>query len=258
MSAPPLKPLLFARCLCLCAVLLAQEQALAAPAAAVTLLAIDHAGGHSNPRAQGLSAWLHELRARTSIDVALSPRRVDLTAPHGFFDAAVPPSPLWVWQGDQAFEPLPDEALVPLARALRAGGALFVDASDGVASGPFEQSVTRELLRLFPGIPLVPIPHDHVLYRSFYLVDRHSGRTNARPELLGMTFEGRLVVVLSANDLSGAMAKDATGNWAFSATDGPRAREMATRLCINWVMYCLCLDYKADQVHLPFLLKRRH
>lgn len=226
--------------------------------AATALMAVDHPGGNSNPRPQGLTALLHAIRARTSIDMALTPTRVDLTAPGGAFAAAVPPAPLWVWQGDQAFAPLPEAALQPLAQVLRAGGCLFVDASDGVADGPFEQSVTRELKRLLPGVPLVPIPHDHVLYRSFYLVDRPSGRTNARPALLGMTFEGRLAVVLSANDLSGAMAKDATGGWAYAAMDGDRAREMATRLSINWAMYCLCLDYKADQVHLPFLLKRRH
>jgi hypothetical protein len=26
---------------------------------------------------------------------------------------------------------------------------------------------------------------------------------------------------------------------------------------VNLVMYALCLDYKADQVHVPFIMKRR-
>ena len=33
--------------------------------------------------------------------------------------------------------------------------------------------------------------------------------------------------------------------------------EMAARWGINIVMYAMCLDYKADQVHIPFILKRR-
>ena len=38
---------------------------------------------------------------------------------------------------------------------------------------------------------------------------------------------------------------------------GERQREMAFRLGINLAMYALCLDYKADQVHVPFILKKR-
>ena len=33
--------------------------------------------------------------------------------------------------------------------------------------------------------------------------------------------------------------------------------ETAVRWGINAVMYALCLDYKSDQVHIPFILKRR-
>jgi hypothetical protein len=220
-------------------------------------MAIDHPGGHSNPRPQGLLTWLFETRRRTSIAMALAPQRFDVTCADGIFNAPIPPSPLYVWQGEGAFEPLPQRAIDTLSQALRAGGSLLVDVSEGIADGPFERSVTRELARVLPGTPLVPIPQDHVLYKSFYLVDRHSGRTGARPNLLGMTFEGRLAVVLSANDLLGAMAKDPLGGWAYAVADGDRAREMATRLAINWIMYALCLDYKADQVHLPFILKRR-
>ena len=38
---------------------------------------------------------------------------------------------------------------------------------------------------------------------------------------------------------------------------GENQREMAFRLGINLVMYALCVNYKADQVHVPFILKRR-
>ena len=35
-----------------------------------------------------------------------------------------------------------------------------------------------------------------------------------------------------------------------------RQRELAFRMGVNLVMYALCLDYKADQVHVPALLER--
>ena len=38
---------------------------------------------------------------------------------------------------------------------------------------------------------------------------------------------------------------------------GEAQREMAFRLGINLAMYALCLDYKTDQVHVPFILRRR-
>ena len=36
-----------------------------------------------------------------------------------------------------------------------------------------------------------------------------------------------------------------------------RPGERAFRLGVNLVMYALCLDYKEDQVHIPFILKKR-
>ena len=38
---------------------------------------------------------------------------------------------------------------------------------------------------------------------------------------------------------------------------GDTQRELAFRLGINLAMYALCLDYKTDQVHVPFILRRR-
>ena len=60
------------------------------------------------------------------------------------------------------------------------------------------------------------------------------------------------------NDLGGAWARDAFGRWEYEVSPGgARQREMAFRLGINLVMYALCLDYKDDLVHTPFILKRR-
>jgi hypothetical protein len=73
-----------------------------------------------------------------------------------------------------------------------------------------------------------------------------------------MFVEDRLAVILSANDLAGAMSRDEFGQWDYDVgVGGDVTREMTFRLGVNIVMYALCLDYKDDQVHLPYILKRR-
>ena len=65
-------------------------------------------------------------------------------------------------------------------------------------------------------------------------------------------------MVALAADVDLAVLRDEFGAWAFTCEPGGEAqRERAVRLRINPLMYALCTDYKADQVHIPFLLKRR-
>jgi hypothetical protein len=138
------------------------------------------------------------------------------------------------------------------------GGTLLVDVSDGLAGGPFDTAVRRELARVLPGATLGRIDQDHVIYKSFYLLDRHGGRVPTKPYLEGMFVGGRLAVVMSSNDLAGAMARDEFGRWEYDVgVGGESTREMTFRLGVNIAMYALCLDYKDDQVHIPFILQRR-
>jgi len=39
--------------------------------------------------------------------------------------------------------------------------------------------------------------------------------------------------------------------------NGDGQREHAVRLAVNIAMYVLCSNYKDDQVHAPFLMRRR-
>jgi len=69
---------------------------------------------------------------------------------------------------------------------------------------------------------------------------------------------GRLAAVYSANDLVGAFARDSLGTWELEVVPGGELqREKAIRLGVNLAMYAMCLDYKEDQVHIPFIMKRR-
>jgi hypothetical protein len=46
--------------------------------------------------------------------------------------------------------------------------------------------------------------------------------------------------------------------WEQAVTPGGDVqREHAVRLAVNIAMYVLCSNYKDDQVHAPFLMRRR-
>lgn len=217
-----------------------------------TFALIQYEGGNWNPRPNGLPRLAWEVRRRTSVAVDLE------TAAVNPVEAAVFNHPFLVWQGDAAFSPLPEPAVQNLRQHLTMGGTLLIDVSDGQPDGPFHRSVLRELQRIFPDRPLVRVPGDHTIYKTFYLLDRHGGRVASRSFLEGIFVEDRLAVVLTTNDVAGAIARDQFGEWEYDVgVGGQTAREMTFRLGINLVMYALCLDYKEDQVHLPFILRRR-
>lgn len=207
---------------------------------------------NSNPRPSALRRLLLEVEKRTSIlvsntEVAVRPDGDEL------FE-----QPFVVLAGDRSFDPLPEEAVLNLRSYLQAGGFLLVDSAEGVRDGPFMKSVRREIGRIFPDRKLTNVPRDHVLYKSFYLIDQPVGRVVVRQLMEGVFDDDRLAVVVSHNDLMGAWARDNFGNWKYQCTPGgERQREFAYRLGINLVMYALCINYKADQVHVPFILRRR-
>ena len=120
------------------------------------------------------------------------------------------------------------------------------------------KSVRREFGRMFPDKSLAAIPGDHVLYKSFYLIDDPVGRIDIADEMLGIFDSDRLYAVVGRNDLFGALARDNFGEWKYTVRPGgEEQREMAFRMGINLLMYALCVNYKSDQVHVPFILKRR-
>ncbi len=209
-------------------------------------------GEGSQPRPSALRRLLQEVDRRTSIEVdtdiqSVGPNRDEL------FEF-----PMIAWSGERAFEPMDDEALSVLRTYLLAGGFLFVDSAEGLEEGPFMESVQRDLNRAFPDRGIQQLPQDHTLHQSFYLIDQPVGRVDRANHLRGIADSDRIAVVLSANDLLGAMARDTFGNWEYDVRpNGDRQREMAFRLGINLVMYALTVNYKADQVHIPFILERR-
>ena len=250
---PPLASIRrFGLCIACLASIASSAAAEEAEHADVQFALLRYSGGNWNPRPHGLPRLAWEVRKRTSIAMGLEVAAVD-PANDALFNY-----PLLVWQGEGAFPPLSEVAVSNLRQHLTMGGSLLIDVSDAAPGGGFDNAVRRELARIFSDNPLGRVPMDHVLYKSFYLLDRHGGRVSNRPYLEGISVENRLAVIMSLNDLAGAIARNEFGEWDYDVgSGGPTAREMTFRLGINWAMYALCLDYKDDQVHIPFILQRR-
>jgi hypothetical protein len=209
--------------------------------------------GHWNPRPTGTRRLAWELEKRTSIEVLLDPVEVKLSD-----EAGLRQYPFLYLSGDAALPTFDEADVGRLRRHLQAGGFLLVDGAEARPGGDFDRSVRALVARLFPREPLTRISPEHVIYKSFYLLKAPVGRVAAVPFLEGVTHDGRLVIVYSQNDLGGAWARDNLGQWEHEVLPGgDQQRELAFRLGINLAMYALCLDYKTDQVHVPFILRRR-
>ena len=122
--------------------------------------------------------------------------------------------------------------------------------------------------------PLAPVPEDHVLTRTFYLLADFPGRWQGNPVWVeappvgaeiqaGMPFrqlnDGVSPVVIGGNSWAEAWAIDDNGAPLYPigrGWEGERQREMAYRFGINLIMYVLTGNYKSDQVHVPELLER--
>ncbi|KIQ68404.1 DUF4159 domain-containing protein [Wenxinia marina] len=219
----------------------------------------------------GLRGLGRVLYARTSIEPA-EPMGIDLERDElAFF-----PFLYWPVTADQ---PIPSrEAYQRLNRYLRGGGMILFDTRDadlgGFGSSTPEGRHLQALARPLDIPPIEPLPEDHVLTRTFYLLQAFPGRFNSRDIWVesapadaalaeGMPFrelnDGVTPVVIGGNDWAAAWAVDESGQWLFPVgrgMAGERQREMAYRFGVNLIMHVLTGNYKSDQVHVPALLER--
>lgn len=217
---------------------------------AVEIRSVDYDGGNPTPRPNAARRLAWEVRQRTSVETRVETTHVKLSDPHVF------DNPLLYFSGDRAFPPLSDAEVQGLRRFVDYGGFVIIDDASPEERG-FDTSVRRMLARAFGGQALTRVDDKHVVYRSFYLVSRPVGRVEGPSYLEGVARAGRLAVVYSRHDLGGAYERDNLGNYALSVAPGSeRQRERAFRLGVNLVLYALCLDYKDDQVHAPFIMRR--
>jgi hypothetical protein len=169
-------------------------------------------------------------------------------------------TPFLYLAGDREFELPTGAAIEALRRFLTFGGFLLIDSAQAGTGSGFDASVRRLLAAVYPSPAKTfeVIDTEHVIYKSFYLLDKPYGRIVTAPALEGIVRNGRINCAYVGNDMGGAWTRDDFGNYEFTCEPGgERQRELSFRLGVNIVMYALCLDYKTDQVHVPFILKRR-
>lgn len=87
-----------------------------------------------------------------------------------------------------------------LRRYFVRGGFIF---ASGCCTNPqFPAAWRRELSRVFPGESVRPIPYEHLIYRSFYKLDRIRSANGDRDiHLEGLFHEGDLVAVMGEDGL---------------------------------------------------------
>jgi hypothetical protein len=219
----------------------------------------------------GLVGLSETLFFRTSVEPA-DPVAVNLeTDELAFF-----PFLYWPVTPDQ---PTPSaDAYAKLNTYLRSGGMIMFDTRDAdIANFGTGSPNGRKLQQLAAPLdipPLEPLPQDHVLTRTFYLLQDFPGRYNSRDvwveaappdaEMVdGMPFrnlnDNVTPVIIGGNDWAAAWAMDERGNPLYpigSGYSGERQREIAYRFGVNLVMHVLTGNYKSDQVHVPALLDR--
>jgi hypothetical protein len=278
----------------------------AARAAAVVLaamtLAVPQARAQESSEPQGETAFAIDVTAELTLGHILTgDEEIDRVAQAGlrglsdtlFYRTSVEPGdPVGVnlEEDELAFFPMlywpvtPDQATPsPAAYAklneyLRSGGMILFDTRDAdIASFGASSPNGRKLQELAQPLdvpPLEPVPEDHVLTRTFYLLQDFPGRYASRDvwveaappdaeQIEGMPFrnlnDNVTPVVIGGNDWASAWAVDQSGQPLRpigSGFSGERQREIAYRFGVNLVMHVLTGNYKSDQVHVPALLDR--
>ena len=201
--------------------------------------------------ATALATFARELERRTSAAAVKEPAIVDLGSSGGLA------SPFLFTAGSSAVEPFDARARGQLSAFFSLGGLLVVDDRDGGTNptgGPFSRSLVRELATVLPESSTLDLAEDHVLFRSFYLLRRAVGAKGSAPSVRALARGNRIDAILLRHDLTSALATRGS-RWMLAMDDDDR--ELAVRLAVNLAMYSLCSTYKDDQVHAPFLMRRR-
>jgi hypothetical protein len=178
--------------------------------------------------------------------------------------------PVIYWPMAERQENLSLTAANNIQNYLSQGGIILFDTRDrqfgGSDTGATQSSTPgarklRELTQSLEIPELMEIPRDHILTRSFYLMDDFPGRYDGGKMWVekepSPRHDGITSVIIGANDWAAAWSKDANDQARFMIEPGgERQREMAYRFGVNLVMVALTGNYKADQIHTPYILER--
>ena len=218
---------------------------------------------------EGLSLFLSQRTALEPGDpIGLDPAKDELA----FF-------PLIYWAISPK-APKPSQAgLEKIDSYMKQGGTVLFDTRDAIDAPPGSDGAMqspgmvslRAILSSLDIPELEPVPRDHVLTKTFYLLRDFPGRftegklwvealpaeNDDQAERPARAGDGVSSILITSNDFAGAWAMRPDGQAMLPLVPGePRQRELAFRAGVNIVMYALTGNYKADQVHIPALLER--
>jgi hypothetical protein len=218
----------------------------------------------------GLTLFLAQRTAlETGDPVGVDPARDELA----FF-------PLIYWPVVPGAQKPSQDTLNRVDAYMKQGGTIVFDTRDAIEAPPGENGASqtpgmltlRNILSSLDVPELEPVPREHVLTKTFYLLRDFPGRFTSgqtwvetlpredddeaasRPAHGG---DGVSPIIITSNDLAGAWALRPDGQPMLPLSPGEmRQREFAFRAGVNIVMYTLTGNYKADLVHAPALIER--
>ena len=206
----------------------------------------------------GLSGLAEMINARTTIKIkgvkGVNPDIDDL-----FY------YPFIYWPMTEAQDGISTTAARHIQNYLGRGGMIVFDTRDrqfGDVNG--ETIGTRKLRELTADIripELMRVPDNHILTKSFYLLNNFPGLYAGGKVWVerepSPNYDAVTSVIIGENDWAAAWSRNASDRNRFMvAPGGEQQREMAYRTGINIVMIALAGNYKADQVHIPYILER--
>ncbi|MFW7269409.1 DUF4159 domain-containing protein [Gluconacetobacter sp. Hr-1-5] len=260
------------------------------------LLAISSSSAHADPRPDGVPGAALETRlgyiltghadidavSREGLQGLSDYTNARTSAVLGHPDGVVPdrddlsyyPMLYWPVVADTTIDPARTAALNAY---MRHGGILLID-SQGIdpaapgtdnssqgagfaARAPGTAAALRRMTRGLDVPPLTRLTDKHVLAHTFYLLHSFPGRYDGLPVWVARegdsANDGVSPVIIGSSDWAHAWAVDAQGDTPYATVpDGSTQRVTAYRFGVNAVLYALTGNYKADQVHVPALLRR--
>jgi hypothetical protein len=217
----------------------------------------------------GLQGLGRVLQTRTAVEPG-EPAAVDIAKDEIAF------YPVLYWPVLESAEALPDATIAKIDAYMKEGGLIIFDTRDygqgGANTLPLAGRGGTALQRLLSKLDvprLEPVPENHVVTKSFYLLRSFPGRWDGGQLWVeasnndnndthkARVSDGVTSIMITSNDFAAAWALDDRGRPLYPVVPGGEMqREMAFRGGINIVMHALTGNYKADQVHVPALLER--
>jgi len=183
-------------------------------------------GANEGEDCSGVGEDLMRLVSRASTLKIQEERKLRLT------DAELFETPFVFMNGHNEFV-FTEPELANLRKYLGHGGFFF---SSGCCSNPeFPKAWRREFSRIFANEKVKPIPYDHLIYRSFYKLDRIRCLEQPKDiQLDGLFYQGNLVAVMCEDGLCCAFSANNTCNEGRGVSP-----EDGQKLALNIAVYAL-------------------